>query len=54
MRELSPGYLEHFVAHADTLVWLDQLTGGDVGAKKDVLLAEGERGRRKPVRPAAR
>lgn len=45
MREHSPGYLEHFVAHADALVWLDQLTGGDVAAKKDVLLAEGARRR---------
>lgn len=26
MRELSPGYLERFIAHVDTLLWLDQVT----------------------------
>jgi len=25
MRELSPGYLEHFLAHLDALSWMDQL-----------------------------
>ncbi|MEK8031757.1 DUF2894 domain-containing protein [Ideonella sp. DXS29W] len=26
MRELSPGYLERFIAHVDALLWLDQVT----------------------------
>ncbi|GAA0769728.1 DUF2894 domain-containing protein [Ideonella azotifigens] len=25
MRELSPAYLEHFIAHADALLWLDRV-----------------------------
>ena len=28
MREISPDYLNRFVAYADALVWLDQATGG--------------------------
>ena len=28
MRELSPEYLHHFMAHVDALLWLDQAQGG--------------------------
>lgn len=41
MRELSPDYLEHFVAHADALLWLERAGGGDLLAKKDVLVQPG-------------
>lgn len=30
MRKTSPGYLEHFVAYADALSWMEQLPDGDV------------------------
>ncbi|SDE43162.1 DUF2894 domain-containing protein [Paraburkholderia lycopersici] len=32
MREMSPGYLQHFLAYADSLSWLDQLTASVAGA----------------------
>ena len=28
MRDLSPGYLERFIAHVDALMWLDQVNHG--------------------------
>lgn len=37
MREVSPEYLERFIAHADTLLWLERAGGGDLLAQKDVL-----------------
>jgi hypothetical protein len=39
MRELSPDYLERFVAHADALLWLESAGGGDLLTGKDVLQA---------------
>lgn len=30
MRALSPGYLQHFVAQVDALMWLDQVNGGEI------------------------
>jgi hypothetical protein len=33
MRELSPGYLERFIAHVDALLWLDQLHSGGTANK---------------------
>lgn len=30
MRTASPGYLEHFIAYADALSWMEQLQPGDV------------------------
>lgn len=33
MRELSPGYLERFIAHVDALLWLDQLHSGGTAGK---------------------
>ncbi|MCE7033242.1 DUF2894 domain-containing protein [Lysobacter sp. GX 14042] len=29
MRDASPGYLEHFIAYADALSWMEQLQDGD-------------------------
>lgn len=39
MRELSPAYLEHFMAHVDALLWLDQANGGS-SALADVPRAD--------------
>lgn len=41
MRELSPGYLQHFLSYADALSWLEQLNAGDVPASKEVPRAAG-------------
>jgi hypothetical protein len=30
MRDLSPAYLDAFMAHIDTLLWLEQASGGDL------------------------
>lgn len=30
MRDVSPGYLQHFVVYADVLTWMEQLGGGAV------------------------
>ena len=49
MRELSPEYLHHFMAHVDALLWLDQAQGGGpaaVGAE----VARGAEGGKKTVR----
>lgn len=32
MRELSPGYLAHFMAYADALSWIEQASGGGGGS----------------------
>jgi len=44
MREVSPGYLQHFVAYTDALSWLEQLGGNADNA------AEGASSPRKPAR----
>jgi hypothetical protein len=35
MRELSPGYLQHFLSYVDSLAWLEQLNGGEAAAAKE-------------------
>jgi len=35
MRELSPGYLQHFLSYADALSWMEQLGGGEAPASKE-------------------
>ncbi|KRD77070.1 DUF2894 domain-containing protein [Lysobacter sp. Root983] len=35
MRELSPGYLQQFLAYADALSWLEQMNGSGVLAAQD-------------------
>ncbi len=34
MHALSPGYLRHFIAHADTLAWLERLPPANAAATK--------------------
>lgn len=45
MRELSPGYLQQFLAYVDDLVWMEQLAGSGTLATAE---APGKRPRRKP------
>ena len=48
MRELSPGYLRHFLAYVDDLSWLEQL-GASVGSKPVARTASAKkRARKKP------
>lgn len=46
MREVSPEYLQHFIAYTDVLTWMEQL-GGSAVADGD---ADGVAGVRKPAR----
>ncbi|MEW9571876.1 DUF2894 domain-containing protein [Rhodanobacter sp. Si-c] len=46
MRDISPGYLQHFIAYADVLTWMEQL-GGRAAIGSDV---DGAAGVRKPAR----
>jgi hypothetical protein len=41
MRELSPGYLQQFLAYADALSWLEQLNPVDVAPSKETPRATG-------------
>lgn len=50
MREVSPDYLQHFIAYTDTLTWLEQLTGG-TSAGSDT---EGMTNPRRPARTGTR
>lgn len=43
MRELSPAYLERFMAHVDALLWLDQANTRQGMASPDSPRAEGQR-----------
>jgi len=47
MRELSPEYLDAFMQHVDTLLWLEQATGGEL-TPRATTSAEGR------ARPGAR
>ena len=49
MRELAPGYLDHFMAYVDALLWLDDEAGGPLLVPRDVVRGPGE-----PTRPAER
>jgi len=54
MRELSPGYLEHFMAHADGLLWLDQLAvGAPQGAESSTASPAKKTARAKARKPRA-
>jgi hypothetical protein len=35
MRELSPGYLQHFLSYVDALSWMEQLGGPEAPASKE-------------------
>jgi hypothetical protein len=41
MRELSPGYLQQFLAYADALSWLEQLSPLDMATSKETPRATG-------------
>ena len=41
MRELSPGYLQHFLTYVDALSWMEQMNGGDAPASKEAARAAG-------------
>lgn len=51
MRELSPGYLQHFLGYLDNLVWLEQLQSAGVLASN---AAQRSNVGAKPARPRAR
>ncbi|MEP7100321.1 MAG: DUF2894 domain-containing protein [Burkholderiales bacterium] len=42
MRDASPEYLDAFMSHVDTLLWLEQASGGDL-APRQATPAEGKR-----------
>ncbi len=50
MRELSPGYLQHFLSYADDLLWMEQMNNGAAPPAKDATRAAsiGKRARSKP------
>jgi hypothetical protein len=51
MRDLSPAYLDAFMLHVDTLLWLEQASGaGDLAARPTTATE----GRRAPGTRAAR
>jgi hypothetical protein len=53
MRELSPGYLQQFLAYVDALNWVEQMSGDGVTQLDDALRTGGsgsKRGRDKPRR----
>lgn len=60
MHEISPDYLRRFIAYADTLVWLDQATGGSLPSSRTVVWESKAPGDttggsgRKPPRPRKR
>lgn len=60
MHEISPDYLSRFIAYADTLVWLDQATGGSLPSSRTVVWESKAPGdttggtERKPPRPRKR
>jgi hypothetical protein len=43
LHELAPGYLEHFIAHVDDLLWIEAATGGAGPESLAPPRAEGER-----------
>lgn len=49
MRDISPAYLQHFMAYADALLWLEQADGGARPAPKNIVLGERDK-KRKPAR----
>lgn len=50
MREVSPGYLQHFMAYVDALTWLERMSDDGVLASDDTsqAAANGKRTRDKP------
>ncbi|MGF6710827.1 hypothetical protein QFZ41_001791 [Luteibacter sp. W1I16] len=52
MRELSPGYLRHFLSYVDDLAWTERVTAGGASVEKGASQAAsiGKRARGKRVR----
>ncbi|AXF03816.1 DUF2894 domain-containing protein [Paraburkholderia hospita] len=46
MRELSPGYLQQFLAYVDALSWMEQITGGALPVKDAPRPASAKKGAR--------
>ncbi|MCK6387417.1 MAG: DUF2894 domain-containing protein, partial [Zoogloea sp.] len=46
MRDISPAYLQHFMAYADALLWLEQADGGAKPAPKNIVLGERDKKRK--------
>ncbi|BFG78735.1 DUF2894 domain-containing protein [Paraburkholderia terrae] len=46
MRELSPGYLQQFLAYVDALSWMEQITGGTLPVKDAPRAASAKKGAR--------
>ena len=53
MRELAPGYLDHFMSYVDALLWLDDATGGPLLVPRDVMRGPADSAR-KPERKRKR
>jgi hypothetical protein len=45
MRELSPGYLQHFLSYVDALSWMEQINGGNALVSNDAPRAPSARKR---------
>jgi len=51
MRELSPGYLQHFLTYVDALSWMDRMNGSEVAASKETArTVSGKKGTRGKAR----
>ncbi|WP_341893017.1 DUF2894 domain-containing protein [Variovorax sp. YR752] len=50
MHELSPAYLDAFMSHVDTLLWLEQASGGNLAARPAARVESA----RRPRAPSAR
>lgn len=50
MRELSPGYLQQFLAYVDALSWMEQITGGTLPVKDAPRAASAKKGARSKAR----
>jgi hypothetical protein len=46
MRDLSPDYLNRFMAYADALLWLDQANSAGTPAEKKTVPGEGDKKRK--------
>jgi hypothetical protein len=51
MRELSPGYLQQFLAYIDTLSWMERINSTNAGAGKEVSLTGSAKKRVRDKRP---
>lgn len=55
MRELSPAYLQRFMAHVDTLMWMEQMQASAAPASKDAAKGKaGKAGTRPAIKTATK